>query len=114
MPRPANFLREGAEHSVGPRDAWIHQAACVEWDPELWTHVHDHAGHASCQHGLARHICRTHCPVQAQCLAKALEFPQQWGGMVMGGEYWGGRSKMRTTPDGRQPEFRRTCRECRL
>jgi len=116
MPRRANFLLEGSRHVANVRDdSWMLDAACATWeDPELWTHVHDHAGHASCQHALARHVCREHCPVKAQCLEKAMEFPEQWGGMVIGGYYWGARSSMRSMPDRRQPEFRRTCRECRI
>jgi WhiB family redox-sensing transcriptional regulator len=60
----------------GPPD-WRDQALCAQSDPEAW--FPEAGEHAE----LAKAICRT-CPVQAPCLAYALDRPGLrgiWGGL---------------------------------
>lgn len=57
---------------------WINQGTCraPDVDPDWWSEA---------QHqGLARHICRSHCPVRAECAQWART--TSWHGNVVGGE----------------------------
>jgi WhiB family redox-sensing transcriptional regulator len=64
------------------REAWRDEAACLDYDPELWFPA-GQTGAWSAQADEAKAICRD-CPVRAQCLSWALATRQNhgiWGGM---------------------------------
>jgi len=61
---------------------WRHQALCRGFDPEIWFPVGD-GGPALIQAAEAKAVCAA-CPVQADCLAFALESGCSdgiWGGL---------------------------------
>ena len=60
---------------------WVHQAACLEEDPELFFPIGE-KGPARNQMDEAKSVCRR-CRVREECLAWALESGQDHG--VLGG-----------------------------
>ena len=86
-------------------------AACGSsgYDPEWWVAEHVGRCHKGCAHGIAAHICRSHCPVLAQCQEMAALNPDQWNGMVVGGLIWDSRPSKRAF---QQPPLRLSCEAC--
>jgi hypothetical protein len=78
-------------------------------DPEWWTSDHVGRCESYCAHGLAVHICVSHCPVLAQCQEMAATNSKEWGGIVIGGLMWNPGKGQRVL---RQPPRRTRCEAC--
>ena len=68
---------------------WRDRAACLGSDPEIWF-PYDNDRQAQRE---AAAICKTICPVQAECLAHAIAVGEQYG--IFGGLTASGRAKLR-------------------
>lgn len=71
-----------------PPEDRLKSGACrsPDVDPNWWTDVHYTRGHLRCDHALARHLCRFHCPVLAECQEDEAQWGTNWAGMVIAGE----------------------------
>jgi WhiB family redox-sensing transcriptional regulator len=56
--------------------SWRDDAACLEQFTDMWFPLR---GQFTDENEMARTICKSVCPVRAQCLADALEEPEQHG-----------------------------------
>lgn len=74
---------------VAPDDRLI-GAACrrEEVQADWWTDQHATRSHTQCNHALASHICRHHCPVLERCQAQKDKWGTDWDGMVIAGKLW--------------------------
>jgi hypothetical protein len=88
------------------------QPACSisDYDPEWWTFEHPGRCHKGCAHGLASHICLSHCPLVKQCQDMASDNPDMWAGMVVGGMIFDARRSKRHWW---QPAGRISCESCK-
>lgn len=83
--------------NVEPEE-WHDQAACVHHDPNLWhTEKHNHAAKMDTLEALR--ICRTECPVKAECLADVLVAERGLSGFSRFGIYGGLTPKARAKYD---------------
>ncbi len=88
-----------------------HSPACSHpmYDPEWWVMEHPGRCNRFCPHTLAAHICRSHCPLQKECLEMAARRPEMWAGIVIGGMIWNARPSKRRFE---QPPARLKCEAC--
>lgn len=66
----------------------LQEGSCRRGDvkSEWWTDEHTHRGHNPCDHFLAEHICRDHCPVLVECEEDMIRPGTDWTGMVVAGK----------------------------
>jgi len=90
---------------------------CARYAPGLW--VDDHATERCpdlCWHEIGKHLCLEHCPAMVQCFLAAQGAPQQWDGMVVGGDYWVrlGKQRYPRPHASHQPPQPQWCPECEM
>ncbi|MGA5496688.1 WhiB family transcriptional regulator [Streptomyces cinereoruber] len=78
-----SFIPRREDHTTPERpSSWRDEAACVGWNPELFFPVAEKGVPASLKTRPAKEVCGA-CPVVAECLAHALQRPEEYG-------VWGG------------------------